>query len=124
IWKQTYIMIEIKEFNKNNQLTSSEKHQIASFLHQHLEKYGDPLPSIEKAIDYALGLNSIGGHVFVSTSQGEIIGAVVINKTGMNDYIPANILVYIAIHKDHRGKGIGKDLMKIVIESIEGDIAL
>jgi len=118
------MMIEIKEFNKTNQLTSTEKHKIASFLHEHLGQYGDPVSAIEKAIDYSLGLNSIGGNVFVCTNNSEIIGAVVINKTGMNEYIPANILVYIAVHKDYRGKGIGKDLLKIVIESVEGDIAL
>ena len=53
-----------------------------------------------------------------------IIGAVVINKTGMDGYIPANILVYIAIHRDHRGKGIGKKLMQEVMPKTNGGIAL
>jgi len=118
-------MIEVKEFNKNNQLTSSEKLKISSFLYQHLEEYGDPQTAIEKAIDYALGKNgSLGGHLFVSKEKSQITGAIVINKTGMNDYIPANILVYIATHKEFRGKGIGKELMKTAIEKVEGDIAL
>ena len=118
-------MIEIKEFNKNNQLPTSEKLKIASFLYHHLEEYGDPQTAIEKAIDYALGKNgSLGGHVFIAEEQNELIGAVVINKTGMNDYIPANILVYIATHKNFRGKGIGKDIMKKAIENVQGDIAL
>jgi GNAT superfamily N-acetyltransferase len=30
----------------------------------------------------------------------------------MKDYIPENILVYIATHKELRGKGIGKAMMK------------
>jgi len=118
-------MIEIKEFNKNNQLTPPEKLEISSFLYQHLEQYGDPQTAIEKAMDYAVGLNgSLGGHIFVSTENGNIAAALVINKTGMNDYIPANILVYIATHKDFRGKGIGKNLIENAIKQVEGDIAL
>ena len=42
----------------------------------------------------------------------------------MKDYIPENILVYIAIHHKHRGKGIGKQLVKQAIETAEGNIAL
>jgi hypothetical protein len=41
----------------------------------------------------------------VSYLENEISGAVVVNQTGMKDYIPENILVYIATDKNHRGKG-------------------
>ncbi len=41
-----------------------------------------------------------------------MVGAVVVNGTGMEGYIPENILVYIATHKVSRGKGIGKKLME------------
>ncbi|MFB5944344.1 GNAT family N-acetyltransferase [Albibacterium profundi] len=118
-------MIEIKEFNKNNQLTASEKQQIISFLYKSLEQYGDPESSIEKAINYALGeQGSLGGHVLTANLHGNLCGVVVINKTGMDEYIPANILVYIATDKEHRGKGIGKELMQKAIETTTGDIAL
>lgn len=118
-------MIEIKEFNKNNQLSTSEKKRITSFLFKSLEQYGDPESSIEKAINYALGeQGSIGGHVITANINNELCGAVVINKTGMDEYIPANILVYIAIEKAHRGKGIGKTLMQKAIDVTTGDIAL
>ena len=54
----------------------------------------------------------------------EIMGATIVNKTGMADYIPENILVYIAVHENARGKGFGKKLMNKVIELADGDIAL
>ena len=123
--EKTYKMIEIKEFNKNNQLSTSEKKQIISFLFKSLEQYGDPESSIEKAINYALGEHgSIGGHVITASLDNELCGAVVINKTGMDEYIPANILVYIATEKAQRGKGIGKALMQKAIDVTVGDIAL
>ncbi len=48
----------------------------------------------------------------------------IINKTGMAGYIPENILVYIAVHKDYRGKGLGKDLMLKTFDKADGDIKL
>ena len=42
----------------------------------------------------------------------------------MKGYIPENILVYIATHKEYRGQGIGKQLMMAAIEQVYGDIAL
>jgi len=53
-----------------------------------------------------------------------IKGVVVINQTGMGGYIPENILVYIAIHKNHRGEGLGRKLMQKAIDHANGDIAL
>ena len=53
-----------------------------------------------------------------------LTGAVVINATGMEDYIPENILVYIATHKDYRGMGIGKNLLQTAIDQTSGSIAL
>ena len=47
-----------------------------------------------------------------------------INNTGMSGYIPEHILVFIAVHRDFRGKGVGKKLMNKIIERCPGDIAL
>jgi ribosomal protein S18 acetylase RimI-like enzyme len=42
----------------------------------------------------------------------------------MSGYIPENILVYIAVHAKTRGQGVGKELMKQIIDHTDGDIAL
>lgn len=115
----------IKTYKSTNLPTDSEKAAIAGFLHYHLEAFGDPQADIEKAIDYALGYDhAAGGLVLAAWNEEQIIGATVVNKTGMKGYIPENILVYIATHKGHRGKGIGHQLMNAVIAQTEGDIAL
>ncbi len=102
-----------------------KKKEIVSFLYHHLDQYGDESVDIEKACNYSLGINGkSGGVIITATTDNQLIGAVVINKTGMEGYIPENILVYIAIHKDFRGKGIGKSLMKAAIQNTKGDIAL
>ena len=109
-------------FSKPNLET---RKKIEQFLFEHLENFGDPQEDIEKCMDFALKeVSSFGGFVLASVEEDEVIGAVIVNQTGMKDYIPENILVYIATHNQQRGKGIGKELMKKTIEMCNGDIAL
>ncbi len=118
-------MIKTKIFNAENKPNLKEKEILINFLFTNLQEYGDPNPYIEKAIDYALKETpSFGGFILVSYLENEISGVVVINQTGMKGYIPENILVYIATHKNHRGKGIGKALMQETIDLTKGSIAL
>lgn len=112
-------------FNSDNLLNGTDKDILSGFLYKHLEKYGDPESDILKAISYAFGENdSDGGFVLEAVEGNSILGAVVVNRTGMKDYIPENILVYIAVDKSVRGKGIGKKLMQAAIKAAEGNIAL
>lgn len=113
------------EYKIYEKLTKDQSEQITSFLFKHLEEYGDERKAISKAIEYAQGEKpGTGGKVFTAEEDGLIKGAVVVNKTGMQGYIPENILVYIATHKETRGKGVGKKLMKLTIDECEGDFAL
>ena len=118
-------MSKTKVFNPDNKPTIQEKENIVDFLFKSLQEYGDPKLDIEKAINYALKeTTSFGGFVLASYLDNKIVGAVVINQTGMKDYIPENILVYIAIDPNYRGKGLGKKLVEETIEITEGNIAL
>ncbi len=106
-------------------MSAIEKTKVVNFLHTHLEQFGDEKNDIRKAIDYAMKeVFSPGGFVLTGWDQQEMVGAVVVNKTGMSGYIPENILVYIAIHKEYRGKGLGKKLTKKALETASGDVAL
>jgi ribosomal protein S18 acetylase RimI-like enzyme len=116
---------KIQSHTSFDSLTSIEKTKVVNFLHTHLEEFGDEKNDILKAIDYAMReVSSPGGFVLTSWDQQKMIGAVVVNKTGMSGYIPENILVYIAIHNEYRGKGLGKKLMKKALETASGDVAL
>ncbi|MDP1623235.1 MAG: GNAT family N-acetyltransferase [Bacteroidales bacterium] len=118
-------MNEMKIFTETNKPDIAEKNNIVDFLFEHLENYGDKKNDIEKAINYALKeYQSFGGFILVSYENAEITGTVVVNQTGMKGYIPENILVYIATHNKHRGKGIGKQLMQETINKANGNIAL
>lgn len=100
-------------------------HKIAKFLNEHLDEYGDSVEDINKCLDYVFEKNlGKGGFVLLGIHQEEIVGAVVINETGMSGYIPENILVYIAVHKGFRGKGIGGKLMEHALKLTKGSVAL
>lgn len=96
---------------------------IADFLFTHLEQYGDKTEDILKCINYVMN-PSKGGTIVIGLDENKIVGAVILNNTGMKDYIPENILVYIAVDNSQRGKGYGKQLMQKAINSATGSIAL
>lgn len=118
-------MLEIKVFDDSKKPNEEDKDRIVDFLYYHLEQYGDPKTDIKRCLNYSVkDRDSFGGFVLEGIMDGETVGAVLVNETGMGGYIPENILVYIATHKDYRGKGIGKQLMEKTIEMANGDIAL
>jgi ribosomal-protein-alanine N-acetyltransferase len=107
-------------------MSTLDKLNAVEFLYKHLEQYGDKKPDIEKSVQYALQETpSFGGFILEGyNDDNNVIGIVVINRTGMGGYIPENILVYIAVDNSERGKGYGKELMNKAIELSEGDVAL
>lgn len=120
-----YVMVHTIIFDEQNKPDVQEKQQLVDFLHDQLEQYGDPKHQIERAIDYSLKeFDSFGGFVMQLMQEEKIRAAVVINRTGMDGYIPENILVYIAVDRDSRGEGLGRKLMMQAIAHADGDIAL
>lgn len=117
--------LKIKTYTSFNKPSYLERDKISNFLFTHLDQYGDPIEDINKCIDYAMKERpSHGGYIVTANDDEKIVGAVIVNHTGMEDYIPENILVYIAVDGDYRGKGIGKKLMEKTIEQADGNIAL
>lgn len=112
-------VLKINAQSGEHKLFNNQK--IARFLHKHLDEYGDEIVDIEKCLQYVF---KKGGFISVAHTEDEIMGAVVINETGMSGYIPDNILVYIAVHEKARGKGVGKQLMEFALNESKGDVAL
>ena len=112
------------QFNDRDQILFS-RDRIATFLFTHLEEYGDEKGAILKCIAYAYGDNpGQDGFVLIAHQENEILGVVIVNDTNMAGYIPGHILVYIAVHGEARGKGVGKALMEKALNETEGDVAL
>ncbi len=118
-------MMQYNVYKTPDLFPATEEEQVLEFLFKHLEQYGDAKADIRKCLDYARGRDwKPGGIIITAREQAQLTGAVIINFTGMQDYIPENILVYIATHNAYRGRGIGKELMQLAIAHTEGNIAL
>jgi len=99
--------------------------EVVDFLSQHLDRFRDSKESISLAIDYCFSSDAgKGGYLLLAMEEGKIVGAVVMNNTGMQGYIPENILVYIAVHTAKRGRGLGAQLIREVLANTKGSIAL
>lgn len=111
--------------NDEENPTEFSREDIAGFLYEHLGEYRDVKKHILDCIGYAYGdENNQDGFILAAHENGTIVGAVIINHTNMSGFIPEHLLVYIAVHEDYRGRGIGKQLMEHIIEATDGDIAL
>lgn len=117
--------MEFEFFTPQKRLNEKQQKEVTDFLFKHLDEFGDDYQAITKSLIFAMDEKvKFGGCVLVSRENDKITGAVVINKTGMSGYIPENILVYIAVHKDYRGKGLGKELMLKIFDFVDGQIKL
>ncbi|MDA3833372.1 MAG: GNAT family N-acetyltransferase [Spirochaetales bacterium] len=118
-------MIEIIKYEKQEDLQQISTEQFIEFLHKHLEEFGDPLKDIRKCLNYAFSTEkSEGGFALAAFDDGELAGTLIMNRTGMANYIPDWVLVYVAVDKSHRGRGIGKKIIEEAISHCDGDIKL
>ena len=114
----------IKTFDAFTRLSIMDINRITNFLYANLGEFKDKKSAIRKSIMYAAKeMPGLGGFVFVMEEKGEVLGAVVVNRTGMNEYLSENILVYLAVKEGFRQKGIAKKLINHTVRYCKGDIA-
>ncbi len=99
--------------------------ELAVFLYESLKPFEDPLDQVKQGITDALSADSpISNLIIIAHQDQQVIGAVVMLKTGMKGYIPENLLLYIAVNPSCRGKGLGKRMLERTIRECESDIKL
>ncbi len=98
---------------------------LAIFLHEALKPFEDPVDEIRAGIDYAISTEAgMGGFILIAHEMNQPVGALVVLRTGMRGYVPPNLILYVAVDPDKRGKRIGHKLMMKAIEMCEGNIKL
>lgn len=115
--------IRLKVFQDKEVAQAKDKHPVwVDFLYKHLGEFGDQPGAILKAIEY---IGKKGGMLVEAyTEEEQLVGVAVVNRTGMDEYIPANILVYVAVDASQRGKGIGRQIITFLTGELQGGIAL
>ena len=103
----------------------TSRKEFAAFLHDNLKPYEDRPEDIERGIDYAFSdAPGMGGFVLIAEDDKHLVGGLVMLKTGMKGYIPENLLLFVAVDKNRRGKGIGRRLIEDALHECEGDVCL
>lgn len=118
-------MLEIKKINKEEEFKNITSEEFIDFLFNHLDSFGDPKKDIRKCLNYAFSdEKSEGGFALAAFYEDKLVGALIMNKTGMGNYIPDWILVYIAVDGSYRGKGFGRQIVEESFKHCDGDVKL
>ncbi|MFP4459838.1 MAG: GNAT family N-acetyltransferase [Candidatus Zixiibacteriota bacterium] len=118
--------MDIVKIHTENDFTKEvTREKFVDFMFGALEQWGDERQAIEKSIDYAFNdSEGMGGFLLAAVIDGEVVGGLIMNNTGMAEYIPEHIIVYVASSPNHRGQGIGYNLVKTGIEEADTDVKL
>ena len=102
------------------------KDMLADAFCNKMKPYNDSLEDVNKALDYGLGIDSskYGGFVITATSGEELLGGLLMLKTGMSGYIPPYILLMVYVDPSLRGQGIGGKIVDFARARCDGDIKL
>lgn len=112
-----------KEEDFNNLPVNRDEY--VDFLYKHLDQFGDEKSAINKCLDFAFEKNGgLGGFMLAAFDNEKLVGALVMNNTGMSEFIPENILVYVAVHESMRGKGFGREIVEKAINMADGNVKL
>lgn len=113
-------LTKASDFNEN-----LNRENFVDFLFTHLGPYGDPKDAINACIDFAFGADGkFGGFLLAAYNLEKLVGALIINNTGMSGYIPEHILVYVAVDQAYRGKGFGRQIVEQAIADCSGEVKL
>jgi len=118
-------MLQIEKITKNEEFTKISREEFIDFLFTHLDRFGDPKEDINRCLDYAFSDNKAeGGFALAAFYEGKLVGALIMNRTGMSGYIPDNILVYVAVDASYRGQGFGRKIVEESFKHAEGKVKL
>ncbi|HUT78117.1 MAG TPA: GNAT family N-acetyltransferase [Polyangia bacterium] len=98
---------------------------LVSFFHHTMKPWNDTLEDVRRALDYAFGrIEGRSGFAILAHSGTRLEGGIAILHTGMGGYVPANLLLFVAVLPELRGQGIGRRLIELAADRCEGDIKL
>lgn len=102
-----------------------DRETLAAFLHEYLRPYEDTREDILEGLNYALdNAGGRGGFVLLAMRENSLAGALVMLNTGMKGYVPEHLLLFVAVHSDRRGQGIGAAMIKKARQLCTGNIKL
>ena len=97
--------------------------QLVEYFHTTMKPYEDKPDDILRALEYAFSPER-GGFLVLARIDETLAGALLMLKTGMSGYVPENILLFVTVTPNLRGKGVGRKLIEHSIEQCAGNVKL
>lgn len=97
--------------------------QLVEYFHTTMKPYEDKPADILRALEFAFN-PARGGFLMLARMEDKLVGALLMLKTGMSGYVPENILVFVAVPSDLRGRGIGRKLIDHSVRQCSGSVKL
>ena len=118
--------LEFTKVENQNDLPSwLSRKDLVVFLHEKMKPYQDTTVDVDRAMDYVFDKTEYSGGFIMLAHYGErLAGACVMPRSGMKGYIPENVLLFVCIDPDLRGRGLGRKLIERSIEECEGNVKL
>ena len=117
-------MFKQNRYDAFSKINPRDRFRLVKFLFDNQGDCAIDKKDISSAIDYAMkDRPSFGGYIITMEENDQIIGATVVNKTGMASYGPENILVYFATQLDSSNFNMSRKLLDQTIKVAKGDIA-
>ncbi len=115
-----------KLFTPFDPLSEVQVAKIAEFVQSNLPLETIERKAVERAMQYAMNHDDYsGGFVLLMYAKGTQIASVaIVNKTGMNGYFPASILVYYAADQGLKTEGLDERMIRYVLKICEGDVLI
>lgn len=98
---------------------------VARFFHETMVPFHDTLDDVQRALDYAFSESpGMGGFVMLGRLDDRLACALLMLNTGMQGYVPENILLMVATDPDLRGRGLGRQIIERSLAECTGDVKL
>lgn len=98
---------------------------LTRFFHECMKPYHDEPGDIERALDYAFEPGAgQGGFLVLASQSEELVGALLMLRTGMGGYVPGHLLLFVAVHPDLRGRSLGTRIIEEACRDLDGAVKL
>lgn len=106
-------------------MSYQKKIALINFIFDYQENASLNRSLITHLIDYALKeISSFGGFVVTEETEGELLGVMVVNNTGMEGYMPNNLIVASAFLPNTGKEGSRKRILQKIMHITRGDATL
>lgn len=119
------VFVDVVLYQATNRPSFIEKQQIIDFILLNSNNSDLEENHVLKSIEYATKeCQSFGGFVILQKMDGKIVSAAILNQTGMEGYLPENLVVFVAFDNKHKTTELESNLFNYILRHAKGEVAI